>query len=71
MRRDDDHVVVEVLDNGAGLPDEFTIEGAQGLGLSIVHALVTGELGGTIEMRSAGGTSVCVRVPVAMPRVEL
>jgi two-component sensor histidine kinase len=71
LRRDDDHVVIEVIDNGAGLPAEFAIENAQGLGLSIVHALVTGELGGTIEMHSTDGTTACVRVPVAMPRVEL
>ena len=71
LRRDDDHVVVEVVDNGAGLPDAFSLESPQGLGLSIVHALVTGELLGSIEMTSDGGTQVLVRVPVAMPRVEL
>ncbi|HEX5613768.1 MAG TPA: histidine kinase N-terminal domain-containing protein [Acidimicrobiia bacterium] len=58
-------VVVEVADDGAGLPDGFTLDGSKGLGLSIVHALVTGELGGSIEMRDNGGTSVHVRVPVA------
>ncbi len=71
LRREGDFVVIEVVDNGAGLPDEFSLEGSQGLGLSIVHALVTGELDGSIEMHSNGGTSVCVRVRVAMPRVEL
>jgi two-component sensor histidine kinase len=70
LRRDDDHVVVEVTDNGRGLPEPFSLE-SQGLGLSIVHALVTGELGGSIEMVSREGTSVFVRVPVAMPRVDL
>jgi two-component sensor histidine kinase len=71
LRRDDDHVVVDVVDNGTGLPEPFSLEGGQGLGLSIVHALVTGELGGSIEMVSRDGTAVCVRVPVAMPRVDL
>jgi two-component sensor histidine kinase len=71
LRREDDHVLVEVVDNGAGLPDDFAIEAAQGLGLSIVNALVTGELDGTIEMQSNGGTTARVRVRVAMPRVEL
>ena len=32
---------------------------------------MTGELGGSIEMRSDNGASVRVKVPVAMPRVEL
>jgi hypothetical protein len=36
-----------------------------------VQALVTGELGGSIEMHSDDGTSVRVTVPVAVPRVEL
>ena len=46
-------------------------QGAKGLGLTIVQALVTGELGGSIEMHSDNGASVRVKVPVAMPRVEL
>jgi two-component sensor histidine kinase len=72
MSRDDGHVLVEVVDNGTGLPDEFSIDGgSRGLGLSIVHALVTSELAGSIEMHSNGGTTVRVRVPVEMPRVEL
>jgi two-component sensor histidine kinase len=70
LRRDRDDVIVEVVDNGAGLPEGFSTEEAQGLGLSIVKALVTGELGGTIELRSNGGTAACVRVPVATPRVQ-
>jgi two-component sensor histidine kinase len=63
---------VDVLrDNGAGLPERFSLDTSRGLGLTIVQALVTGELGGSIEMRSEGGASVSVKVPVAMPRVEL
>jgi two-component sensor histidine kinase len=71
LGRDDGHVEVEVRDNGAGLPEQFTLDGSRGLGLSIVQALVTSELQGSIEMKDEGGTSVRVRVPVAMPRVEL
>src|SRR2546423_548768 len=71
LGRDDGHVEVEVRDNGAGLPEEFTLDGSRGLGLSIVQALVTSELQGSIEMHDERGTSVRVRVPVAMPRVEL
>ena len=64
-------ITVEVRDNGAGLPDQFTLDVSRGLGLSIVQALVTSELQGSIEMYDDRGTSVRVRVPVAMPRVEL
>jgi two-component sensor histidine kinase len=71
LERDTDHVEIEVRDNGAGLPERFTLEGSRGLGLSIVQALVTSELQGSIEMHHDNGTSVRVRVPVEMPRVEL
>jgi len=71
LQRDDGHVELEVRDNGSGLPDEFTLDASRGLGLSIVQALVTSELQGSIEMHDDRGTSVKVRVPVAMPRVEL
>ena len=71
LERDTDHVEIEVRDNGAGLPERFTLEGSRGLGLSIVQALVTSELQGSIEMHHDNGTSVRVRVPVEMPRVDL
>jgi two-component system, sensor histidine kinase PdtaS len=71
LARNDGYVEVEVRDNGAGLPDRFTLDGGRGLGLSIVQALVTSELQGSIELHDDRGTSARVRVPVAMPRVEL
>jgi two-component sensor histidine kinase len=48
---------VQVLDDGAGLPDGFDLETSMGLGLSIVRTLVTSELGGTIELRAGQGTA--------------
>ncbi len=65
LARTDGHVEIEVRDNGAGLPEQFTLDRSRGLGLSIVQALVTSELQGSIEMHDDGGTSVRVRVPVA------
>jgi two-component sensor histidine kinase len=64
---DGDHLTVRVTDDGAGLPEGFSLESATGLGLSIVRTLVTTELAGTIEMRAAPGgkgTVVELRVPV-------
>ena len=57
-RRQQD-VLVEVIDDGVGLPEGFSLDQAKGLGLSIVQALVTGELAGTIEIppRRARGSS--------------
>ncbi|MFV0532425.1 MAG: sensor histidine kinase [Cumulibacter sp.] len=45
-------LTVEIRDDGAGLPEGFALERAGGLGLQIVRSLVSGELGGTIEVTS-------------------
>jgi two-component sensor histidine kinase len=73
LGRDGNEVVVDVVDDGVGLPERFSLEASKGLGLSIVQALVTGELGGSIELRDVdgGGTAVHMRVPVAQPRIEV
>jgi two-component sensor histidine kinase len=47
-----------------GLPPGFDIERSGGLGLTIVRALVTADLGGTIAMHDDGGTLVELRVPL-------
>jgi two-component system, sensor histidine kinase PdtaS len=64
LARDDGQLVVDVVDDGVGLPPGFTVEQSGGLGLSIVHTLVTSELGGTIELRSDAGTRVHLTVPL-------
>jgi two-component sensor histidine kinase len=56
-------LTVEVRDDGRGLPAGFRIEDTTSLGLSIVRALVTDQLGGTIEMANEGGTVVRLRIP--------
>jgi two-component sensor histidine kinase len=64
LARTDGKLVVDVVDDGVGLPPGFSLEQSGGLGLSIVHTLVTSELGGTIELRSDHGTRVHLTVPV-------
>jgi two-component system, sensor histidine kinase PdtaS len=64
LARTDGQLVVDVVDDGVGLPPGFTVEQSSGLGLSIVHTLVTSELGGTIELRSDHGTRVHLTVPL-------
>ncbi len=63
-------LLVNVVDNGVGPSEGFTIDDSSGLGLSIVRTLVTSELGGTIGL-SAGdgpperpGTTIRLSVPV-------
>jgi two-component system, sensor histidine kinase PdtaS len=69
VARLDGELVVEVIDDGVGLPEGFSLDDSKGLGLSIVQALVSGELGGSMELgpggRRGAGTHVRLRVPVA------
>jgi len=64
LAREGDDVVVDVVDDGVGLPDDFDLMTGAGLGLSIVQTLVTSEMDGEIEVRDDGGTRVRLRVPV-------
>jgi two-component sensor histidine kinase len=64
FKSDGDELVLRVHDNGVGLPPGFDIERSGGLGLTIVRALVTADLGGTIAMHDDGGTLVELRVPL-------
>jgi two-component sensor histidine kinase len=61
---DGTQVTVEVCDNGRGLPEGFSIDETNSLGLSIVRNLVTGQLHGTIEMFTDGGTTALLKLPV-------
>jgi len=47
-----------------GLPPQFRPDDSHGLGLSIVQALVTSELGGSIELSSENGTRVHLAIPL-------
>ncbi|MGA9576877.1 MAG: ATP-binding protein [Terrimicrobiaceae bacterium] len=76
-RRDDNQTVVEIIDNGPGIPPEnlthifepfFTTKGVgsgKGLGLTISQGIVGDRHGGEIEVESkAGDTRFIVRLPV-------
>jgi len=74
LARLDGELSVDVVDDGIGLPRGFDLDESKGLGLSIVQALMTGELGGSIELGSAesagtsggaDGTRAHLRVPLA------
>lgn len=57
---------VVVHDDGRGLPDGFSLEKSDSLGLQIVRTLVSAELDGSLGMREAPerGTEVVLRVPI-------
>jgi two-component sensor histidine kinase len=66
--RDGDDLVVRVCDDGMGLPEGFDPAASDGLGLQIVRTLVTGELGGELDMGPAAdgrGTEVVLTIPDA------
>ncbi|PRY00604.1 two-component system OmpR family sensor kinase [Allonocardiopsis opalescens] len=79
LRRDEDSAVLEIADQGPGMPtedaarvfDRFyrgrrTPTGGSGLGLSIVHAIAEAHGGETGLTTAPGeGTTVTVRVPLA------
>ncbi|MDL5157157.1 sensor histidine kinase [Actinomycetospora termitidis] len=57
---------IDIVDDGLGLPDTFSLERAPGLGLQIVRTLVDSELGGTLSLRpdADGGTRAELRIPL-------
>ncbi|MCW2681354.1 MAG: putative signal transduction histidine kinase, partial [Frankiales bacterium] len=59
-------LVVQVADEGAGLPAGFDLDSTPRLGLRIVRTLVEGELRGSllVEPVPAGGTRALLRVPL-------
>jgi two-component sensor histidine kinase len=65
LERSDGDLRLEVRDDGRGLPEGFSLDGATGLGLQIARTLVESELGGTIRFASGRGTTALVTVPVA------
>jgi two-component sensor histidine kinase len=67
--RADGAVRVEVVDDGAGLPDGFDLSASPRLGLRIVRTLVDGELRGSLAVcpRPSGGTQAVLEVPLGGP----
>ena len=57
---------VVVHDDGRGLPEGFSLEKSDRLGLQIVRTLVSAELDGSLGMHevASGGTDVVLRVPI-------
>ncbi len=73
LQREQEALTLEIADDGVGLPEGFDLDGASGLGLTIVRTLVETELGGTISVRTnkpatmRPGTVVTLRVQLDAP----
>lgn len=63
---------IVVHDDGRGLPEDFSLEASDRLGLQIVRTLVNAELDGSLEMRPSpeGGTDALLRVPIGRRAVR-
>jgi two-component sensor histidine kinase len=69
VSRHRERLLVQVRDNGVGLPADFDLDSATSLGLQIVRTLVVAELGGRLEVkpRAGGGTEAVVDLPLEPP----
>ncbi|MDO5066328.1 MAG: sensor histidine kinase [Propionibacteriaceae bacterium] len=63
--RDDQHLFVDVIDDGVGLPEDFQLGNQKSLGLAIISTLV-GDLGGTLEIESVE-SGVGTRARLVLP----
>jgi two-component sensor histidine kinase len=67
-RADDDHFAISVRDEGAGLPADFDLRKAKGLGMRIIGAF-SRQLNGTVTLRAHNpGTEFIVTIPRELPR---
>ena len=59
-------LLIEIVDDGRGLPETFSLERAPGLGLQIVRTLVDSELDGTLRLRpgAEGGAHAELTIPL-------
>ena len=58
----DKRVVIEICDNGSGLPESFSLHESTGFGLQVVDML-TEQLGGTIKAESGKGSRFIIELP--------
>jgi len=61
----DTHIVMEITDNGPGLPEDFDLVHNKKLGLKIVTGLITEQLEGTYQVEENKGAHWIIRWPVA------
>jgi signal transduction histidine kinase len=72
LRDEGDHALLEVKDDGHGIPEELqekvfdfaytTRDGGSGVGLALVHQCVVEEHGGRVHLDSSPGTGTTVRI---------
>ena len=68
-RKDGDRLEIRVLDDGVGLPTDWTLENSSGVGLSVTRQRVAGlypdgETCFAVNRRASGGTEVEISLPL-------
>lgn len=58
-----DGYVLELYDDGSGLPEDFDLNRSRSLGLQIIRTLVTDDMGGEIEFFNQQGTHARIVIP--------
>ena len=67
-RREDNKLVVDVVDRGPGIPADLDAFSTGRLGLQIVRTLITEELGGELDLGPASdGVGTRARISVPLP----
>lgn len=63
IRHTDTQHVLDLYDNGAGLPAGFELHKTKSLGLQIVRTLIEDDMGGSFKLVSRNGTHACITLP--------
>lgn len=61
--RTNDHIVVEVKDNGVGMPGTFATDASPNFGYKLINIL-SERLGATLQTESSHGTRVSLSIPI-------
>lgn len=59
----EDGYIIELYDDGCGLPEGFDVTKTRSLGLQIIQTLVNDDMGGSFEIMNDNGTHCILRVP--------
>lgn len=62
IRTQPDLYEIEIYDNGTGIPDDFSIDSSNSLGLQIVRTLVENDVGGQFRLYGNKGTHALITI---------
>jgi PAS domain S-box-containing protein len=60
IKRDEDDIILEIMDNGIGIPETFDIASSDSLGLQLVETLIK-QISGKVELDITSGTKFIIK----------